>query len=81
MKRVVLPLHALALSFTLFTLGCNAAPGHAGGGDLAGTGGGGDVDMAGGGIITDNGDMAGPLVIAPLDQVLTAAPGAMPTVQ
>ncbi|MCA1662884.1 MAG: hypothetical protein LC659_01160 [Myxococcales bacterium] len=29
----------------------------------------------------DNGDMAGPLAIAPLDQVVIAAPAAMPTVQ
>src|SRR5207249_348390 len=55
----------------------------AGGRDMAapgGTGGNGDDGGNGGGI--DNGDMTGPLVIAPLDQVLTiSAGGVLPTLQ
>src|ERR1700750_1043513 len=78
MKRAV-RLAPTALLVCFF--GCSASPGHGNGNDLAGTGVGGDVDMAGGGIHTDNDDMAGPLVIAPLDQIVTAAPGAMPTLQ
>src|SRR6185312_7455303 len=59
------------------TAGCSPHQDHGGGLDLS-AGGGGD-DMATGSI--DTGDMSGPLVIAPADQVMMAAPGAMPTVQ
>ncbi len=69
----------LAQALLLCTVGCSPHQEHGGGLDLAGTGGAGD-DMAFPTPV-DNGDMAGPLVITPLDQVLTAAPGAMPTVQ
>src|SRR5437763_14845071 len=70
----------LAQVVLLCTVGCSPHTDHGGGVDFA-TGGGGDEDMAINPLPTDNGDMAGPLVIAPLDQVVTAAPGAMPTVQ
>jgi len=69
----------LAQVLLLCTVGCSPHQEHAGGFDLCGTGSG--EDMAVGGLPTDNGDMAGPLVISPLDQVVTAMPGTMPTVQ
>ncbi len=68
----------VAPALALCTLGCSPHQEHGGGLDLAGTGGGDDMAFP---TPIDNGDMAGPLVITPLDQVLTAAPGAMPTVQ
>ncbi len=68
----------LAQALLLCAAGCSPHQEHGGGFDLSGVVTGGD-DMAIGTV--DNGDMAGPLVIAPLDQVVTAAPGAMPTVQ
>ena len=60
--------------------GCAPHQGQGGGG------GGGGVDLSAsidlGGFVFDTGDMAGPLVIAPLDQVLTATVGqAPPTAQ
>jgi hypothetical protein len=54
----------LAQALFLCTVGCSPHQEHGGGSDLAG-GGGGD-DMAVGNPV-DNGDMSGPLVIAPLD--------------
>ena len=69
----------LAQVVLLCTVGCSPHQDHAGGFDLSGTGG--DDDMAVGGFPTDTGDMSGPLVITPIDQVVPAAPGAMPTVQ
>ncbi len=76
MKKVVLSLPAALL----LTLGCSAHPGHGGGFDL-GVGGPGGGDMTSSGSQFDDGDMAGQLVIAPLAQVLNAAPGSMPTLQ
>jgi hypothetical protein len=73
-------LHYVAQALLLCTVGCSPHQEHGGGFDLAGAGGG-DVDMAIGGLPVDNGDMSGPLAITPLDKVVTAAPGAMPTVQ
>jgi len=70
----------LAQALLLCAAGCSPHQEHGGGLDLSGVGGG-DVDMAVGGLPIDNGDMSGPLVISPLNQVVTAAPGAMPTVQ
>ncbi|MCU1280918.1 MAG: hypothetical protein JWM53_4464, partial [bacterium] len=63
----------------LCTAGCSPHQDHAGGFDLSGTSGDG-ADMAYVNPV-DTGDMAGQLVIAPLDQVVVAAPGAMPTLQ
>ncbi|HEY2743016.1 MAG TPA: hypothetical protein VGL86_00275, partial [Polyangia bacterium] len=77
MKRVFFSLPAALLC----TLGCSAHPGHGGGLDfgVGNPGGGGDMESPG--FLGDDGDMAGPLVIAPLAQTITAAPGAMPTLQ
>ena len=72
-------LRYLAQALLLCTVGCSPHTDHGGSLDFAA--GGGDDDMAVDPLPVDNGDMAGPLVIAPLDQVVTAAPGAMPTVQ
>jgi hypothetical protein len=75
-------LKTLCFSFAL--LGCAAVgcsphtADHGGGPDLSGTSAG-DEDMAF--PSGSDEDMAGPLVIAPLDQVVVAAPGQMPTVQ
>ncbi|MDB4968304.1 MAG: hypothetical protein JWN44_3993 [Myxococcales bacterium] len=64
-------------ALTLCVVGCSPHQDQIGGGhDLSGTGDG--VDMTTSSLV-DTGDMAGPLVITPLDQTLTAAPGAMPT--
>jgi hypothetical protein len=75
MKKVGL----LAQAFFLCTVGCSPHQEHGGGLDFSVVNGG--DDMSTGGLPVDNGDMSGPLVIAPLDQVLSAAPGAMPTLQ
>jgi hypothetical protein len=64
--------------FLLCTVGCSPHQEHGGGLDLL-VGGDGE-DMAFVNPI-DTGDLAGQLVIAPLDQVVVAAPGAMPTLQ
>src|SRR4051812_8384933 len=75
-------LKKLCLSFAL--LGCAAVgcsphtADHGGGPDLSGTSAG-DEDMAF--PSGSDEDMSGPLVIAPLDQVVVATPGQMPTVQ
>jgi hypothetical protein len=75
-------LKTLCFSFAL--LGCAAVgcsphtADHGGGLDLSGTSAG-DEDMAF--PVGSDEDMAGPLIIAPLDQVVVAAPGQMPTVQ
>src|SRR5258708_3149612 len=74
----------LCFSFALL-VGCAASgcasrsSDHGGGNDLSGLGGG-DVDMAFDPLGSTD-DMAVSLVIAPLDQVVTTAPGQMPTVQ
>src|SRR5512133_4107814 len=68
----------LAQVLLLCTAGCSPHQEHAGGFDLSGAGGGDDMAVIG---LPVNGDMAGPLVITPLDQVVTAMPGTMPTVQ
>jgi len=57
--------------------GCSPHMDHGGGVDLSAGGGGDDMAIPGGG----SDDMAGPLVIAPADQVVTTTPGMMPTVQ
>lgn len=68
---------AALLSFGV--VGCGPHQGH--GGSDAGSGGGPDLAV-GDDFGVPGGDMAGPLVIAPLDQVVTYAPGgALPTVQ
>jgi hypothetical protein len=59
--------------------GCSPHQEHGNGFDLSGTGGDGE-DMAFVNPV-DTGDMAGQLVIAPIDQVVIAAPGTMPTLQ
>ena len=69
----------LAQALLLCAVGCSPHQEHGGGLDFSA--GGGDVDMATNPLPVDNGDMSGPLVIAPLDKTVTAAPGAMPTVQ
>ena len=77
-KAVLLAAPTLLLCF----IGCNASPGHGGGDDLGGGGAGGGDDLGGGGAGGGGDvDMAGTLTIAPLDQVLTGAPGTMPTQQ
>ena len=70
----------LAQALLLCTVGCSPHTDHGGTLDFA-VAGGGDEDLSTGGLPVDNGDMAGPIVLTPLDHVVTAAPGAMPTVQ
>src|SRR6185312_7736993 len=54
--------------------GCSPHMDHGGGVDLSAGGGGDDMAIPGGG----SDDMAGPLVIAPADQAVSAPRGAMP---
>ncbi|MGZ3430031.1 MAG: hypothetical protein ACXVCV_25445, partial [Polyangia bacterium] len=68
-----------AQALLLCTLGCSPHQEHGNGFDLSGTSGDGE-DMSFVNPV-DPGDMAGQLVIAPLDQVVVAAPGMMPTLQ
>jgi hypothetical protein len=73
-------LWCIAQALTLCAAGCSPHTADHGNVDFSGVAG--DVDMATPYVpVVDNGDMAGTLVIAPLDQTLMASPGMMPTLQ
>ncbi|HEY2745303.1 MAG TPA: hypothetical protein VGL86_11790 [Polyangia bacterium] len=68
----------VAQALLLCAVGCSPHSEHGGGFDLSGVDNGDDMGPGSGG---GGGDMSGPLTISPLAQLLTIAPGAMPTVQ
>jgi hypothetical protein len=72
-------LWCIAQALTLCAVGCSPHTADHGNVDFSGIAD--DVDMATPSLPVDTGDMAGPLVIAPLDQTITASPGTMPTLQ
>ncbi len=73
-------LWCIAPALVVGALGCSPhQAAHGSGPDLSGVAGG-EVDMATP-TTPDTGDMSGPLVIAPLNQTITTAPGTMPTLQ